>query len=197
MSKTSHVVAENPVVDLEIVQEMAQELEDYIVKDELYRAMTVRTSAGDQRLQMTGGDLLTRLYRIRGAREQLSPSQQATLDALQTQVDETIYSLRTRFHDRLQREMKARLDSLRWFLDDCEGDIQRCRVDFPYEMRNRQRIEEVMKRVGREVKPELETQLQSIDTRIRNITRVTDFIWDEQLRDTFPRTPYWYLYVRP
>ena len=49
MSKTSYVAAEDPVVDLEISQQMAAELEDYIVKDELYRAMTVRTTAGEER----------------------------------------------------------------------------------------------------------------------------------------------------
>ena len=197
MSKTSYVAAADPAIDLEISQQMATELEDYIVKDELYRAMTVRTSAGDQRLQMTGGDLLARLYRIQGERDQLSAEQQTAFDDLQKQVDDTIYSLRTRFHDRLQREMKARLDSLKWFLDDCGGDIQKCRVDFPFEMRNRQRIEEIMKRVGDEIKPELEEQLHSVDKRIRNMTRATEFIWEKKLQDVFPRSPYWYLYVCP
>lgn len=197
MSKTSYVAAEDPSVDLEVAREMAADLEDYIVKDELYRAVTVRTSAGDQRLQMTGGDLLARLHRVQGERDQLTAAQQAELDSLQKRVDETIYSLRTRFHERLQREIKARLDGLRWFLDDCPGDMQRCRVDFPFEMRNRQRIEEILKRVGSEIKPDLEEQLHSIDRRIRTLSRATDFIWDERLKRVFPPSPYWYLYVRP
>lgn len=196
-TRISYLVAGEPVEDLLIAEAMAQELEDYLVKDDLYRTIIVNLPRGDQKLQVTGGDLLTRLHRLKAVREELSPDLQARLDAVETSARETIYSLRSRFHDRLRREMKARLDSLKWFLDDCTAEPNRCRAEFPFEMRNRQRIEEILKEVGDTLSPELQTQLQGIDHRIRIVTRASDFIWDKRLQPVFPPQPYWYLYVRP
>lgn len=195
--KTSYLVAEDPAVDLQIAEAMTAELEDYIIKNDLYRTLIVRIPGADQNLQMTGGDLLSRLYRLQGVRSQLSPELQSRVDAVVAQANKIIYSLRTRFHDRLQREMKARLDSLKWFLDDCGTDLNRCRAEFPFEMRNRQRIEELLKELGSDVSAELTGTLRAIDQRIRNVTHSTDFTWDARLKEIFPRSPYWYLYVSP
>ncbi len=148
MTQSNYVLAEDPAVDLALVQAMAEELEDYLVKDDLFRQMTVRTPAGDQRPQMSGSDLLVRLHRLHGERDKLTPAQQTALDQVQTSVDATIHSLRTRFLERLERDMKSRLNSLRWFIDDCRQDRKRCRSEFPYEIRNRQRIEEILKVLG-------------------------------------------------
>jgi len=197
MAKTSVLVAASPADDLLITEAMAQELEDYIVKDDLYRNIVVRTSEGDQRLQMTGGDLLTRLHRLQAVRAQLSPDQQTRLDAAQKSATATIYSLRTRFHERLQRELKARLDALNWFLGDFAQDRARARTDFPFEMRNRQRIEEIMQELGSDLAPEMKSGVSQIDNRIRMLTGAGSFIWDEQLKPAFPANPYWYLYVTP
>ena len=197
MSESSYVMAEEPADDLVIVRAMAEELEDYIINDDLYRTISVRLPAGDQMLQMTGGDLLTRLYRLQGEREQLSSEQQSTLDELKQQVDTTIYSLRTRFHKRLEREIKARLDSLRWFLDDCASDVQRCHVEFPFEMRNRQRIEEAMKELDGPLPDDLRKSLRAVDERIRLVADSSAFLWDDRLQPLFPAETYWYLYLRP
>ena len=108
MSQSSHVLAEDPAVDLAIAQEMVEELETYIVNDDLYRTVIVRTPRGDEKLTMTGGDLLSRLHRLQSERDLLTPEQQATLDEVQSKADATIYSLNTRFNQRLERELKAR-----------------------------------------------------------------------------------------
>ena len=197
MAKTSVLVAGNPADDLLIAEAMTQDLEDYIVNNELYRTVMVRTSEGDQRLQMTGGDLLTRLHRLQATRDQLTPDQQTRLDATQKAATETIRSLRTRFHERLQREMKARLDALQWYFGELAQDVARARVEFPFEMRNRQRIEEILQELGSDTPPELKDTLTKVDQRIRMLTRPANFVWDEPLKPAFPASPYWYLYVMP
>jgi hypothetical protein len=196
-SKPSYVLAAEPEVDLAIVEAMLQELEDYLIKDELYRTVVVRIPGNDQSLKMTGGDLLTRLHRLDSIHGQLSPELQARVEAADQAARSTTYSLRTRFHDRLKREIKARMDSLKWFLDDCAQDPRRCRAEFPFEIRNRQRIEEALKELGDEIPEELRDGLRRIDQRIRMMTRGSDFIWDERLKPAFPPQPYWYLYVSP
>lgn len=197
MGKTSYLMAEDPKVDLQIAEAMSAELEEYLLKNDLYRTIIVRIPGHDQNLQMTGGDLLTRLHRLQSARDQLEPTWQERLDRVDQQARATIYSLRTRFHDRLQRELKARLDSLKWFLDDCSSEPARCRAEFPFEMRNRQRIEEILKELGADAPADLASAVRGIDQRIRLITHATDFTWDAKLQTAFPRSPYWYLYVSP
>lgn len=197
MKYPSYLMAEDPETDLEIAEAMVAELEDYIVKDELYRTLIVRTSAGDENMRMTGGALLARLYRLQGERSGFSAPLQQRLDAVQKTADTVIRSLRGRFHERLQREMKARLDSLRWFLDECYTDRQRCRTEFPFEMRNRQRIEEILKQLGNDVPVELKTTLNEIDKRIRGVAQPSEFTWDPRVQRIFPPERYWYLYLRP
>jgi len=197
VNRTSYLLAGDPATDLQIAEAMTRELEEYIIKTDLYRTLFVRIAGGDPSLQMTGGDLLTRLHRLQSVRAQLTPDLQARVDSVDQEARRIIYSLRTRFHERLQREMKARLDSLKWFLDDCGQEIARCRAEFPFEIRNRQRIEEIVKEVGSDLAEDLRATLRTIDQRIRTLTHGGEFVWDEQLQAAFPRNPYWYLYVSP
>jgi hypothetical protein len=197
MGKTSYLVAEDPTVDLQIAEALTAELEEYLLKNDLYRTVIIRIPGHDQSLQMTGGDLLTRLHRLQSVRDQLSPAWQQRLDTVDQQARATSYSLRTRFHERLQRELKTRLDSLKWFLDDCASEPLRCRAEFPFEMRNRQRIEEILKELGTDASADLTAGVRAVDQRLRLITYPTDFTWDARLQTAFPRTPYWYLYVSP
>jgi hypothetical protein len=188
---------EEPGTDLVIAEAMVAELEEYIIKDDLYRTVFVRTPDGDLSLQMTGGDLLTRLHRLQSETAALSADQRQRLDTVQRQADAVIHSLRTRFHQRLQREMKVRLDALRWYMDELDDDRQGAGPNFPFEMRNRQRIEEIMKQLGNRAPRELTTQLQQIDNRIRQAARPSDFTWDPRVEHVYPRDRYWYLYLRP
>ena len=194
---TSTLLVEDPSIDLEIVEGMIPVLEDYIIKDEVYRTVILPTSKGDQNIRMTGGDLLARLHRLAGERSDLSAAEQQRLDVAQRKADETIRSYRTRFNERLLREMKARLDSLRWFFDDCGGDRMRCRVEYPFEMRNRQRVEEILKQVGSDVPADLKSVLSRIDKRIREFAAPSAFVWTPRMEKVYPRDTYWYLYMLP
>ena len=197
MSKSNYVLAEEPAVDLAVLEAFAAELEEYIVKDELYRTVRVHLPAGDQMIQMSGGDLLTRIFRLSAERDRLTPEQQVRFDAARGAAEKIIYSLRTRFHQRLQREVKARLDSLNWFLDECSSDPARCRGEYPFEIRNRQRIDAIVGELGTDLSAELKNQISRIDERIRMIVRPGNFAWDARLEPVFPRTRFWYLYVSP
>lgn len=197
MANGSTVLVEDPSTDLEIVEGMIPVLEDYIIKDEVYRTVILPTSTGDQNIRMTGGDLLARLHRLNGERDMLTDAQMQRLDIAQSKADQIITSYKTRFNQRLLREMKARLDSLRWFFDDCGADRQRCRVEYPFEMRNRQRIEEILKRVGKDIPDDLKTLLLRVDKRIREFAKPDQFIWSRRAEKVYPRETYWYLYMLP
>lgn len=197
MTQGSRVLAETPEVDLAVLAAEIEELEDYIIKGDIYRTVRVQTPAGVQTVQMSGGDLLSRLYRLEGERERLSAEQRSRSKDLALVARSTIYSLRTRFHDLLKREIKTRLDSLNWFLDDVMGDPKRANVEYPYEIRNRQRIQLMTDELGQEITPELKSQISRIDDRIRLIVKPAGFVWDSQLEPIFPRDRFWYMYVTP
>ncbi len=197
MAKNNYVMSVNPGVDLAVLEAENEELQDYIVGNQLYRTVHVRTPEGDQTVQMSGGDLLTRIFRLAGEESQLTPDQQRRFQAARTAAEKMIYSLRTRFHALLNREVKARLDALNWFLDDAAADPKRARGEYPFEIRNRQRIEVIIRELGDDLTPELKQQLQRVDGRIRTLAQPTGFIWDGQLEPIYPHSPFWYLYVNP
>ena len=197
MSQTSHVLAETPAIDLAVLAAEVTELEEYIVKGEVYRTLRVPTTAGVQQVQMSGGDVLTRLFRLEGERERLPVEPRSQVKELALQARSTIYSLRTRFHDLLKREVKARIDSLNWFLDDVSGDPKRARTEYPYEIRNRQRIATMVDELAEDFTPELKAELKRVDERIRLIVQPAAFAWDSSLEPLFPRERFWYLYVSP
>src|SRR6188768_1205889 len=101
MTNDSTVLVEDPTTDLEIVEGMIPVLEDYIIKDEVYRTVIIPTSGGDQNIRMTGGDLLARLHRLNGKREDLTQTQKQRLDAAQSRANQIIQSLNSRFKQRL------------------------------------------------------------------------------------------------
>lgn len=193
--KKSRLIADDPAVDLAVTEAMVNHLKDYILRDELYQTVIASTPRGEQSLQMTGGDLLTRLYRLPYLGDELTSEQTTLLETLQISAQETIEILRTRFHERLTVELKSRLNSLSWFLDDCADDAQRFRVEYPFEIRNRQRIEEILKVIGNSLDDALLNRLAILDERIRSKIEAGNFVWDVKLKSAFPNEPYWYLYV--
>ena len=197
MAKNNYVMSVNPAVDLAVLAAENDELQDYIVGNDLYRTVHVRTPEGDQTVQMSGGDVLTRIFRLAGEAARLTPDQQRRFTTMRTAAEQTIYSLRTRFHALLNREVKARLDALNWFLDDASADPKRARSEYPFEIRNRQRVEVILRELGSDLLPELKQQLQRVDGRIRVVAQPTGFIWDSQLELIYPHNPFWYLYVNP
>ncbi|MCE7988293.1 MAG: hypothetical protein DYG89_44610 [Caldilinea sp. CFX5] len=103
--------------DLARVEAVANELEAYIVAGEVYRTVVVPISEGNRKMTVSGGDLLARLKRLQEQRSRLTPEQQARLDRADAKAKSTIYSLRTRFHDLLRRELKSRNDQLAWDME--------------------------------------------------------------------------------
>ncbi len=144
MSKSNYVMAEDPTVDLAVLDAETAELEAYIVKDELYRTVQVQTPGGTQMIQMSGGDLLTRINRLSAESDQL------TLD-LRTHFDCHAPAGRA---DNLQpanplssvaqpgSQSAARQPQLVPGRQ-CRRS-QTARSEYPFEIRNRQRIEVIL-----------------------------------------------------
>ena len=124
--------------ELTIIEALANELETYIVHGNIYRTLLISTTSGQRKMTMSGGDLLVRLNRLREHYAVLSLEQQGRFEHVASQVQRIIDSLRTRFHDLLRRELKARTDQLNWNVD-VRRVSERDKAD-PAELQNRQHI---------------------------------------------------------
>ena len=193
----SITVAATPVEDLAVVREMANELQDYLLGEEVYYTLLVVTSQGEERIQSSCGDLLARLHKLAGQSKLLSAAQLDELSSIHRRIDATTKTMQARYHALILREVRARLNSLQWFLDDCDEDLRQCRAQYPFEIRNRQRIAELVKVLGDKQPPDIQAETAATDRRLREMTVSADFVWDKRVRDVYPREEYWYLYVLP
>ena len=63
------------------VEAMAQELEAYMIANEVYRTLLISTVGNNRTLQMSGGDLLARLNQLKAGREKLGDAGRAMDEA--------------------------------------------------------------------------------------------------------------------
>ncbi|MFZ1752372.1 MAG: hypothetical protein WBO46_10985 [Caldilineaceae bacterium] len=196
-SKLSTTVAATPAEDMAVVREMANEMQDYLMGEEVYRTLIVVTAQGEERIQSSCGDLLARLHKLEGQNKLLTAAQRDELVSIRRRLDATTQSLQARYQGLIVREIRARLNSLQWYLDDCDEDPKACRVQYPFEIRNRQRIAEMLKALGDRKPADLQGEVDAIDRRLRDMTTGADFVWDKRVQTVYPQDEYWYLYALP
>ena len=201
-SRLSTVIAAAPETDLAVVVAMAAQFESYILKGQVYRTVVVPTpgdhrGAGERPVQSSGGDVLARLHKLAAQAGSLSPEQAQALATAKTQIDTATGRLPSHYQALLLREARARLNSLNWFLDDCNENRRECRVQYPFEIRNRQRIAEIHKALDAASADAVATQVASIDQRLQSMLTRGDFIWELSVAHVYPRQEYWYLYGLP
>ncbi|MBX3052212.1 MAG: hypothetical protein KF753_12090 [Caldilineaceae bacterium] len=196
-SKLSTTVAATPAEDMAVVREMANEMQDYLMGEEVYRTLIVVTAQGEERIQSSCGDLLARLHKLEGLNKLLTAAQRDELVSIRRRLDATTQSLQARYQGLIVREIRARLNSLQWYLDDCDEDPKACRVQYPFEIRNRQRIAEMLKALGDRKPADLQGEVDAIDRRLRDMTTGADFVWDKRVQTVYPQDEYWYLYALP
>ena len=201
-SRLSTVVAARPETDLAVVGAMAGQFESYILRGEVYRTVAVQASAdgggtGERPVQSSVGDVLARLHKLEAQSNLLTEAQKQELTEAQAQIGKTAEHLPSHFQALLLREARARLNSLNWFLDDCSENGRECRVQYPFEIRNRQRIAEIGKALDSASAAALANPLAAIDQRLRGLSGGGEFVWEAAVAQVYPRDEYWYLYGLP
>ena len=196
-AKLSTTVAATPAEDMSVVREMANEMQDYLMGEEVYRTLIVVTAQGEERIQSSCGDLLARLHKLDGQSRLLSQAQRDELTTIRRRIDASTKPMHVQYHRLIEREVRARLNSLQWYLDDCDEEHSQCLIQYPFEIRNRQRIAEMVKALGEKLSAEIQAEIAATDRRLAEATVSADFVWDNRVKDVYPREEYWYLYVLP
>lgn len=176
---------------------MADALEYYLIEGEIYRTVVSPAAHGYERYTMSAGELLALLHDLDAQRNHLLQDQRRRINEIQRKVQAITQSLSIRYRQLLEREIISRLDSLNWFLNDCQDDMRKCRDLYRSEIRNRQRIEEILQAWGQEIPLRVSNRVERIDERVRQMTERVPFIWAEEEKKRFPQETYWFLYELP
>jgi hypothetical protein len=182
---------------LAIVQAMADELTDYLMEDELYRQLFVKTPQGVKQPKMTIGALLEQLETLSWQRESLTGEQQAALAEVQERVDLARAAFGDKWRALLRRELKASMDSWKWYLEDAARDPE-AREHYGSEARIRTRIDLIMRALAGQGELAGERQeLGQLDERLRKMMRGSGYVGPGGEQAHYPQDAAWWLYGQP
>jgi hypothetical protein len=126
---------------------MADELNDYLMGNDLYHRMLVDTPAGSEPVVMTLGALLENLDHLKGFEPAMNDAQRSQLASIQDAVTRARRTFPEAWEALLRRELKALLDSRKWYLDDlAQGRVEPDR--HAPEVQQRARIELIMRELA-------------------------------------------------
>ena len=180
--------------DVQAIRAMAQSLEVYLYEEPLYGNL------GDPQLpRMTVGGFLLRLHRLRAICHRLDERQCAILERAESSLNIARAEWQAHYEAKLMRELDARQDSWKWYLDECDDSVARCSDAYPSEAEKRTIIHHLIAE-GHSLHLNLESSQERqdrLDGRLRGFFRAGDFIWDPILLPAYPSYTFWWLYGRP
>lgn len=176
--------------DLRALSAMASNLTPYLYEKEMYGPLV-----GDLPLLTLGG-LLLRLYRFGRLTSILTAEQQAMVQAAQANFESARVQWAVHYDQKLHHELRARLNSLSYFLDDCTEDRRGNAVHYPAQAEKRIMIEHLRQEAEtRHVITDVQhARLKEVDQRLSHLLKEGTFILDERLTNVYPRGEFWWLY---
>lgn len=182
---------------LAITQAMADELTDYLMGDALYRQLMVKTPSGVKQPKMTLGALLENVQTLAWVRERLSAAQRQQLAATEERIDIARGAFAAQWHALLRRELKALLDSWRWYLDDA-GRSPEARESYGQEAHIRSRIDLVQAELaGDPLAADQRRELGELDARLRAMMHGSRYVGPRGAEARYPASRAWWLYGQP
>lgn len=184
--------------DLKEAQRMIESLEPYVYQDQLYMPI----SGGGLFSPMpalTIGAVLLRLRRLRAQRQQMTASQQATLDTLEAQHKKVWNEWQVHYEKKLIEEATSRLKLLSSYLMDCKEDPRACASNYPAETLRRTIVQEIadfMEEHGIH-SAEVDRGIARVDSQLRGYVKPTGFQWSPALQPVYPKDRFWWLYSEP
>lgn len=154
-----------PELTAELIEaeKMAAELVDYLLGPQLFWQIVVETPLGTRRPKMTLGGLVERIERLQAAA--LGPNDRRRLEAVVAAWEEA----RRRYPQQVTTKLKRELDSFvrnwKYYLEQRARNPERWKEEYEVEVRNRHRIERVLRLLGPEGPPGLLAELEELERR--------------------------------
>lgn len=181
--------------DLVVLEAMAAEMDEYLRSDVLFWPM-VKGSLP----RLTLGGYLLREHRLLALRDQLSPADQARLDAAVQRYNAALVEKIVRFESRAHEELHARLRQWGEYLKDVQHDSSSARDYYGSAVETRAMIAALLAKLAMppyKLEANSTRELDFYDRTLRNHWQPGDFVWHEAWRPAYPEADYWWLYGRP
>ena len=182
---------------LAITQAMADEITDYLMGDNLYRQLIVKTPGGVRQPKMTISALLENMETLEWERERLTAQQQAQLAAIAERISIARGAFAAQWNALLRRELKTLLDSWRWYLQDAGQDPD-AREDYGNSAHTRTRIDLVQAELaGDPLAAEQRRELSALDAQLRPMLHGGGYVGPRGAENRYPAGRAWWLYGQP
>lgn len=182
--------------DLIYLRSTVPELEEYLLSDVLFWPLSLKgkDKAPPGATQLTIGNVLLSLKRLEAAAESRFLDGD-DLSRLAASIDLVRGRWKSNWNKKSGKEIASRLRQWDQYVSELSSGEGR-RGDYPYNIRLRVMLGLLMAEMDH---PSVRdrAQLDTLDQRLRNVTRPAAFVWDTAIQAGFPREEYWYLYREP
>ena len=176
-----------PEKDYAFFKAGVREFADYLLSGELFWQMSVREA---DLPRLTIGGLL--LARARLQARLTAPAAQASLIALEGQLDTVRSKWRSAWERKASREVHARFDLWHNYLADFRQSPDNHADAYPQEVQWRVMLQLLSGEFP--WSPGEQDALSSLDTVLKSYWLPGEFIWEADLMTGFPQQEYWFLY---
>lgn len=185
--------------DLKEAEAMSKALLPYVHRNELYGNVGGMFSMSPMP-SLTLGALNMRLRRLSVLCDELSDSQQKTLEEAKQNNATVMKDWRVHYEEKLLKEVNSRLDAMNTYFEECNNDNRLCYNAYSPEASRRTIAQEAyltLQELGVEITDELRAKIAGTDSKLRRYVQPTDFIWSSELEPAYPKSEFWWLYARP
>ena len=189
-------VAEQLDHDLHVVEAITANLKTYLLGESIYCPLSKVRPAAHQLPQGTLGGLLSRLHRLRGMREHLTPEQRRTLEEAQAEADEQLKRWAVQAEQLAAREARARAGSWLRYVEELEAAPRTYAPEYPTQARTRTALALLLSFLG-DAAGDATNRMRAADELLKTLPAAHQFVWPEPFRAAYPEREFWWLYLKP
>ena len=163
----------------------AEELKNYILSEQIFWQLS------PNRERFTIGNL--KLAEKKLSASVLNPAEKIQLEK-QINIFQEIRSVwKTNWNEKAKNEWLTRMNLWRQYFNDLRLDKENNIWNYASEVRIRVILQLLESDMG-EIELHHKSNLNSLDSLLRSISRESAFVWDEMYIEAFPKEEFWYLY---
>jgi hypothetical protein len=184
--------------DLKIAGLIAGDLKAYLLSDQLYWPLSETGPVNYPFPLGTLGGLFLRLRRLEFSQKRLSINQQQQFTSIRAMVHGQLDEWAVQAEGKALREIEARLQTWAAYLEDLADQPRHYWPEYPTQAEGRVIIGLLLRFAGQAANGQgFQQRLDALDQQLRERVIESTFVWDELLTATFPRDPFWWLYISP
>jgi hypothetical protein len=177
---------------IEYLKHASEELERYLLSNELFWPVLARPTSGGSFLKLTLGNLLFSLHLLETLSEgrKLSRAEESNLRQIEDQIEAVRRTWPVAWEEKARREFRSRFGQWSHVLNDLKKDFEKQAPYYHTEVRLR-----VLLALLVEAAPEQDGyDLAPLDAFLQGLLAPSRFLWPPELERGFPRDDYWFLY---